>query len=211
MAAAIDNCTSGSLPTIYFLKGHGEKTISENYNIYSEQLKAKNYSVEELDLNETKRYPGQCKVSSTLQVLTKDITDKEKDLLMDYADNGGALSFLIDPCDTKGRFYNIEAIMEKFGLILDYNIVTETTPANMLDDPDQNQNENYFRVEYPAGSRYNDEFTQDLTSDLIDLVNSRQLHRRHLLYEKPYRDTRGLISRSLLHRAFFNNQEHNRS
>lgn len=171
LAAAIKTCASGSLPTVYFLTGHGEKSIETNLAAFSALLKTNNYDVQELDLGKEGAVPDNAKIIY-LAGPTQDITAKEKDLLLDYADNGGAMSFLIDPCDTEGRFTNIEKIMEEFGLILDYNIVTETTPANMLEDPDQNQSENFIRVEYPAGSQYNDEFTQDLTSDLNTLISN---------------------------------------
>ena len=171
ISAAISICTKGSLPTIYFLTGHGEKSINDNFSIYASQLKSNDYDVQELDLDKAGAIPDNASIIY-LAGPQKDITDKERDLLNDYADNGGSLSFLIDPCDTEGRFYNIEAVMEKFGLILDYNYVTETLPANMLQDRDSKQSENYFRVEYPAGGRYNDEFTEDLTSDLNDLINN---------------------------------------
>ncbi len=134
-------------------------------------MKENDYSVEELDLDKTGVIPDNANIIY-LAGPQQDLTDKERDLLFEYIENGGSLSFLIDPCDTKGRFYNIEAVMEKFGLILDYNIVTESNFDNMLQDRDSKQSEYYFRVEFQAGSRYNDEFTQDLTSDIIDQVNA---------------------------------------
>lgn len=170
IAAAITTCASGSLPTVYFMTGHGEKTIDDNFAAYAAALKTNNYVVEELDLDKEDAVPSNASIIY-LTGPTKDITAKEKDLLLDYADKGGAMSFMIDPCDTKGRFYNIEAVMEEFGLILDYNIVTETTPANMLKDPNLNQNENYMRVEYPAGAQAGAELTQDLTTDLNTKVS----------------------------------------
>ncbi len=165
IAAAIDTCSKGYLPAVYFLKGHGEKTIETNFSNFAAILKTNNYDVHELDLGAEGAIPADAKIIY-LTGPTKDLTDKERDLLMDYADNGGAMSFLLDPCGTKGRFYNIEKIMEEFGLILDYNIVTETTAANKLNDPNQVQSENFFRVEYPAGAQAGAELTQDLTTDL---------------------------------------------
>lgn len=165
IAAAIDTCSKGYLPTVYFLTGHGEKTIETNFAYFAAVLKTNNYEVKELDLDSEGAIPADAKIIY-LTGPTKDITSKEKQLLLDYADNGGAMSFLLDPCDTKGRFDNIEAIMEEFGLILDYNIVTETTAVNMLYDPNQEQNENYLLVEYPAGAQAGAELTQDLTTDL---------------------------------------------
>ena len=165
IAAAIDTCSKGYLPTVYFLTGHGEKTIEENFSNFTAILKTNNYDVKTLDLDKEGTVPQDAKIIY-LTGPTKDLTDKETQLLLDYSDNGGSMSFLLDPCDTKGRFDNIEKIMEEFGLILDYNIVTESSPQNMLYDPNKQQNENFIRVEYPAGSQYNSEFTQDLTSDL---------------------------------------------
>ena len=174
IASAIAICTSGSLPTIYFLTGHNEKsTINDDFANYASILKTNDYDVQELDLDKEGAIPSNAKIIY-LASPQADLTDKEKDLLTEYADNGGALSFLIDPCDTEGRFYNIEAVMEYFGLIMDYNRVTETDPSNMLLDRDDRQSADYFRVEYPAGGKYNDEFTQDLTSDLNSLVNDGQ-------------------------------------
>ncbi|MBP5582248.1 MAG: Gldg family protein [Ruminococcus sp.] len=170
LAAAIKTCVSGSLPTVYFLKGHGEKSIETNLAEFSSALKTNNYDVKELELDKEGSIPDNAKIIY-LAGPTKDLTAKEKDLLLEYADNGGAMSFYIDPCDTKGRFTNIEAVMEEFGLILDYNIVTETTPANMMENPDQVQDENFIRVEYPAGANAGAELTQDLTEDINTLVN----------------------------------------
>ncbi len=169
--SAIATCVSGSLPTVYFLTGHGEKTIENDFSFFVSKIKANDYAVEELDLDKEGAVPSNAKIIY-LAGPQQDITAKEKDLLLEYADNGGSLSFLLDPCDTEGRFYNIEAVMEYFGLILDYNIVTESSFENMLDNNEGKQVEEYFRVDYPAGAKYNDEFTQDLTSDILEQVSA---------------------------------------
>lgn len=167
IAAAIETCTSGSLPTIYFLTGHGEKPLDENYSIYADQLKANNYAVEELDLTDADYIPVNAKIIYLAGPQT-DITDTEKALLKEYMDNGGSMSMLLSPCETEGRFRNIEAILDDFGIIMDYNLVTETSAANQLQDRDLKQTENFFRVEYPAA---NSEFTEDLTTDINYLIS----------------------------------------
>ena len=168
VAAAIETCTSGSLPTIYFLKGHGEKSITESYDIYADQLKANNYSVEELDLSETKAIPGNARIIY-LAGPQQDITDDEKGLLESYLSAGGSLSMLLPPCETKGRFDNIEEILGNYGIIMDYNTVTESSAANQLQDRDMVQSENFMRVEYPAATG---DFTEDLTTDINYLVEN---------------------------------------
>jgi hypothetical protein len=170
IAAAIETCTSGSLPTIYFLQGHGESSINDSYEIYANQLKANNYDVQELNLSETKAIPSNARILY-LAGPKKDITDDEKKMLEDYLNAGGSLSMLLAPCDTEGRFDNIEDILGMFGIIMDYNIVTETSAANQLQDKDYEQNENFMRVEYPAATG---DFTEDLTSELNVLVENGQ-------------------------------------
>ena len=169
-AAAIETCTSGSLPTIYFLQGHGEGTLADNYDIYADQLKANNYAVEELNLSETKSIPGNARIIY-LAGPKKDITDEEKTILKSYLAAGGSLSMLLPPCDTEGRFDNIEEILSDYGIIMDYNYVTETSAENQLQDRDYKQNENFMRVEYPEATG---DYTEDLTTDLNYLVSSGQ-------------------------------------
>ncbi len=168
IAAAIETCTNGSLPTIYFLQGHDEKSINDSYEIYANQLKTNNYDVKELNLSETKAVPGNAKILY-LAGPQKDITDDEKAILEDYLEAGGALSMLLAPTDTKGRFTNIEDILGQYGIEMDYNIITETSAANQLQDKDYQQNENFIRVEYPEATG---DYTEDLTSELNYLVNN---------------------------------------
>lgn len=168
IAAAIETCTNGSLPTIYFLQGHGEKSITDSYEIYTNQLKTNNYDVQELDLSETKSVPGNAKILY-LAGPQQDITDEEKDILRAYMNAGGSLSMLLSPSDTEGRFDNIEDLLSDYGIIMDYNIVSETSAANQLQDKNYEQNENFIRVEYPAATG---DYTEDLTSEINYLVNN---------------------------------------
>lgn len=162
IAGAIQICTSGSLPTVYFLTGHGEKSITNEYELYAQTLKANNYDVQELDLSTADRVPENACIIY-LAGPTQDITDAERAKLADFLDKGGAMSMLLAPCDTKGRFTNIEALLAKFELGMDYNIVSETSSNNQFRDTEGNQTPYSFRVEFTAA---NSEFTQDLTTDI---------------------------------------------
>lgn len=169
--AAIETCTSGSLPTIYFLKGHGEKSIEESYSVYANQLKTNNYDVQELNLDETGAIPKNAKIIY-LAGPQSDLTDKETELIREYFEYGGAMSFLLAPCDTKGRFRNIEGLLEDFGIIMDYNYVTETNAANQLQNQEMKQSEEFMRVEY---TKLSEDQTQDLTSEINYLVENGEL------------------------------------
>jgi len=167
IASAIKTCATGSLPTIYFLTGHGEKSLETNYSIYADQLKTNNYDVKEINLAETGEIPENTAIIY-IAGPAKDISADELQMLSDYADNGGSLLIMASPCDTKGRFKNLEKLLEKFELGIDYNIVTESSNSNMLQDRDSKQSEYYFRVEYTPAT---DDFTEDLTTDINYLIN----------------------------------------
>ena len=166
--SAIAICASGQLPGIYFLTGHGEAPIEDHYSLFVTKMKENDYSVDELDLDKTGVIPDNANIIY-LAGPQQDITDDEKDLLESYMSAGGSLSMLLPPCKTKGRFDNIEEILGNYGIIMDYNIVTESSAANQLQDRDMVQSENFMRVEYPAATG---DFTEDLTTDINYLVEN---------------------------------------
>ncbi len=166
IASAIYACAVGKLPTVYFISGYSEKTLADNYSVYADEIKADNYDVKELDLSSVDSVPDDANIVY-LAGVDRDISDEDRDKLSEYADNGGSLSILIPPCDKKGRFENIEYILEKFELSMDYNIISESNTQNQLLDNDSKQNDRFFRVSYPA---FSEDYTVDLTTDINTLV-----------------------------------------
>lgn len=181
IAGAIHLCTSGSLPTVYFLKGYSDKTLDENYSIYKEEIMTDNYDVQELDLSTVDEVPENTAIIY-LASPQKDISLSDREKLNTYIDNGGAISMILPPCETKGRFENIEYLLAKFELAMDYNIVREKNPDYLIrlvdktdsDDEEtdttiQQLDDRYFRVSYPSKI---EDYTEDLTTDLNELVTS---------------------------------------
>lgn len=169
IAGAIKICTSDSLPTIYFLTGHGEGSINDTYRQYAKRLKSDNYDAAELNLGETGAIPEN---AASLWIVgpKKDITETEADMLLAYIGQGGSVSVLAGPCETKGRFRNLEKVLSHYGIEMDYNIVSDTYSSNQLNDNTDTQNPNYFRVSFFQRSK-DDGYTQDLTTDLFTLIN----------------------------------------
>ncbi len=96
--------------------------------------------------------------------------DRQK--LSEYIDNGGAISMLLPPCETEGRFENIEYLLAKFELAMDYNIVKETNEDYMhknpnVEDDGTKYDGNYFMVSYPYPA---EDATEDLTTDLNNQI-----------------------------------------
>lgn len=170
IANAIKIVTNGSLPTVYFLTGHGEKSIDDSYSDYADHLKANTYDVKELDLDKTGAIPSNAEIIYIAGPQT-DITDKEKELLSGYLSdpvNPGSVSFLMSPCDTEGRFDNIESILLDYGLTMDYNLVKETDTVNMLNDRTNTQLPEFMRIHYMTPS---EDLKENLTTDVITLCN----------------------------------------
>jgi len=168
IAGAIQICTSDSLPTIYFLTGHGEGSIKDTYSQYAKRLKSDNYDAAELNLEETGTIPGN---AASLWIVgpKKDISEKEADMLLAYIGQGGSVSLLAGPCETEGRFRNLEKVLTHYGIEMDYDIVSETNASNQLNDNKDVQNPNYIRVQIFQKSE-DDGYTQDLTTDLHSLI-----------------------------------------
>ena len=178
IAGAIELCTSGSLPTIYFLSGYSSRTL-DDYSNYADAMKTDNYSVDELDLSSVDAVPDNTAIVY-LVAPEKDITDTDLQKLRAYSEKGGALSLIIPPCDTQGRFKNIESLLATYGLGMHYNSVTEKSPLlhpaikdiakviplDITDENDPRLNqllERFIKVSYPYPSS---EATEDLTTDL---------------------------------------------
>lgn len=168
ISGAITIVTGGSLPTVYFLTGHGEKTINDSYATFASILKSDNYDVAELDLSTVDAVPDNAAILM-LAGPQEDITLDEKEKLLAYAAKGGAMAFFIAPVDSDGRFENIEEILEDYELGIDYNIVKETASERMLNNRDYEQDEYVFQTTFTEAT---EEYTVDLTAEMIDLVEA---------------------------------------
>ncbi len=166
IAGAIYLCTSGNLPTVYFLTGYSDKTLDENYSIYKEEIMSDNYDVQELNLSEVDKVPENTAIIY-LAAPQKDISDSDRDKLSQYIDNGGAISMILPPSETEGRFENIEYLLARFEISMDYNLVREKNADWQYRNLDSEQDDRYFRVSYPSKG---EDYTEDLTTDLNTLI-----------------------------------------
>ncbi|MBE6855902.1 MAG: hypothetical protein E7500_00525 [Ruminococcus sp.] len=169
LAGAIRIVTNGTLPKIYFLTGHGEKTINDNYKAYAEMLKAtNNYEACELDLSASDAVPEDAAIVFLAGPQT-DISDGEKEKLLDFAEKGGAMAFFMAPTDSDVIFKNVEEILLQYEIQMQYNILEETNTDMMLNNVLGEQDPRTFRVDYTPSS---DSYTVDLTTEINNLVAS---------------------------------------
>ena len=112
-------------PSVYFLTGHGEKSLEKDYTILKSKLVYDNYDVKELDLMTSEAVPDDAAII-VVPGPEKDISSDEKTKLEKYLDKGGNLSLLMPPVNSKTDFDNIIDIMHQYCLGMDYDRVYET-------------------------------------------------------------------------------------
>lgn len=85
---------------VYFLSGHGERSIDqagqETFSLLKRTLESKNYSVQSLNLLAENRIPEDAKVI-VVAGPRKPLAQQEVDLLKTYLDQGGALVAMQEP------------------------------------------------------------------------------------------------------------------
>lgn len=86
--------------TVYFLQGHGEISLEPGnelaYSVVQSTLEAKNYTVNTLNLLNTREIPEDA-LAIIVAGPQKPVSQEEVTLLKDYVDNGGSLVVLEDP------------------------------------------------------------------------------------------------------------------
>lgn len=166
ITGAIKSVVEGEIPSVYFLTGHGEKTIEDDYTQFRKNLKNYNYDAKELNLVTEDAVPEDAAIIIVAAPQT-DISDAEKEKIEDFMDKGGNLSLLMSPNDKDFDYANLEDIMAQYGIAMDYNIVSETDSSKHVAD-DKYQ----IMVNLVDVSESEDENITDLTSQLISEASS---------------------------------------
>ena len=126
IAGVIKTVTEGDIPNIYFLTGHGEKTIKDDYTIFESQAKRLNYDLDELNLNSVDAVPDDARIVY-ICAPQKDITLDEKEKLLDYASRGGNISLFFAPNEAEFRYTNLEAFLGEYNIVPHYDRIYETS------------------------------------------------------------------------------------
>ncbi|MGN0621168.1 MAG: Gldg family protein [Porcipelethomonas sp.] len=125
ITGAIKTVVEGKMPAVYFLTGHGEKNLDENYTRLKANLRNYNYEAKELNLTTEPEVPEDAAIIISAAPKT-DFTSAETEKLGRFMDKGGNLSLLMSPNSDNIVYANIESIMHEYGLGMDYNRVYES-------------------------------------------------------------------------------------
>ncbi len=120
---AILDVTINEKSKICFLKGHN--VYSEDYFQYlTDCLTDELNEVEYVDLLTNGKIPEDCKVL-VITALSEDITEKEKDLILKYIDNGGEILILADPNANNIKTPNFQKVLDEYGVSIADGMVFE--------------------------------------------------------------------------------------
>jgi len=100
LTAALVRLANPGERVVYFLTGHGEYPLEggaeDNYSTVKNELTAKNYTVNTLNLLATSKIPEDA-LAIIVAGPTKPLSQQEIDLLKEYQEKGGSLVYLTEP------------------------------------------------------------------------------------------------------------------
>lgn len=140
ITAAVASVQGGKQQTAYFVTGHGEMNMTEQYYL-ADTLESDGYAVKEYDLvyNDTELTSGDCLLFLAPRM---DITDEEYEILQKFMDGGGKALCLMNPL--AGALPNFNKLFGAYGLGLKDDLIVEPDSSHYLNSqvmirPEMNQ------------------------------------------------------------------------
>ena len=130
MTNAILDVTTEEKPKIYFVTGH-ELYSKEYFQLLEASLISEVNEVEYVDLLTTGQVPEDCEVL-VLTALKEDITEAEKDDILDYIEKGGEILLLLDPNLNEVKTPNFQAVLDEYGVSISDGIILEGDSSKMM-------------------------------------------------------------------------------
>lgn len=126
LTSAIDYVTSDSLPKAYVLAGHGESDLPSSLQ---ENAESEHYTFASLSLLTEETVPDDADMV-VIYAPQSDISETERDTLLDYLAGGGKLLMVLDY--TENAQPNLAAVMAQYGMTLADGIVLEGDAAHHM-------------------------------------------------------------------------------
>lgn len=127
---AIINITAEKKPVIYFMSNHVMYDMQSFYSLANE-LKNDANEIKSVDLLIQGSVPEDCDCL-VITTLSTDITETERDRIIDYINKGGKLLFLCGTNFTDTKLDNFQSVLAQYGVALGNGIVLEGSLDNML-------------------------------------------------------------------------------
>jgi ABC-type uncharacterized transport system involved in gliding motility auxiliary subunit len=134
---ALIKVVQGEEQKIYFVQGHGEKSIDgadrDGYSSIVASLRSENYVVESLVLAQQQEVPEDASVVVVAGPRT-DFFEPEIEMLRRYLARGGKVFFLLDPPDKPGapEMTRIMGLLEEWAIEVGNNVVVDVSGMGQL-------------------------------------------------------------------------------
>lgn len=125
ITGAIRSVTSVEMSKIYITEGHGETSLIGELSKAKQSLELNSYEIEEINLMKTDVIP---KDAGLLLIASpkKDLTEKEKNTIEAYLNEGGNALFLVDAMSTNTMVLeNFNQLLNSYGIDIHNNFVVE--------------------------------------------------------------------------------------
>lgn len=120
VTSAIDYVTTEDFPQLYILEGHGESELPSSFK---NQIEKENIETTSLSLLSIDEIPQEADCVM-IYAPASDISEEEKDMLADYASNGGKLFVAAGPVK-EGELTNLYSLLEDYGVTTTSGVVVE--------------------------------------------------------------------------------------
>ena len=127
---AIIDVTTDEKPIIYNLTGHN-KYGSDYFYYFIQDLEDEAYEFNDLDLLTAGEIPEDCSVLM-ITTLAEDITEAERDAILDYINKGGKIILFTDPNTTGEEMPNFQEVLDEYGLSIPEGVMLEQDGDRML-------------------------------------------------------------------------------
>ena len=120
ITSAIDYVVTGELPQLYVLQGHGEAELPATF---ADNIEKANMEVNTLSLLTVDEIPEEAD-AIVIYAPESDISEEEKNMLADYAANGGKLLVISGPVEGT-TLTNLNGLLSDYGIEVNEGIVIE--------------------------------------------------------------------------------------
>lgn len=120
ITSAIDYVVTEDLPQLYVLEGHGEAELPATF---TDSVDKANIEVNSLALLTVDEIPEEAD-ALVIYAPKSDISEDEKTMLADYAENGGKLLVMAGPVES-AELTNLNSLLSDYGITVNEGIVVE--------------------------------------------------------------------------------------
>lgn len=127
---AIIDVITEEKPKIYFMSNHTMYS-TQYFSTIMEAMKNEANEVETIDVLANGGIPEDCDCL-VISTLKEDITELEKDKIIEYIKKGGEMLLMCGPNITNANLSNFQKVLDQYGITIEKGVIFEGSNANMV-------------------------------------------------------------------------------